>query len=193
MLRSHQMGTAKYVVKYRATPWEIGMKVVLFAGGRGSRLAEETASIPNPVVEVSGKAFCYNLYFVGNDSSVAVQNGDVALWPNQPVNWNVSVVEFIEKVVKHETWINGGFFVFGPEALDYLSGDEEPLEQEPLAALARDGELFADKHTGFRHPIDTVRDRDHLSQLCVSGSIPWMQMPHPRAVEPPPQAIATHA
>ncbi len=45
------------------------------------------------------------------------------------------MVEFTEKVLKQETWINGGFFVFEPEVLDYLSGDDEPLEQAPLAAL----------------------------------------------------------
>ena len=84
------------------------------------------------------------------------------------------VVEFTEKVRKHETWINGGFFIFEPGVLDYLSGDEEPLEQAPLARLAADGELFAYKHTGFWHPMDTVRDRDHLNQLCAAASPPWL-------------------
>nr|WP_315383990.1 glucose-1-phosphate cytidylyltransferase [uncultured Sphingomonas sp.] len=86
------------------------------------------------------------------------------------------VAEFTEKVRKHETWINGGFFVFEPEVLDYLSGDEDVLEQEPLAALARNGELFAYRHTGFWHPMDTVRDRDHLSALCATGEIPWLDL-----------------
>ena len=31
------------------------MKVVLFAGGLGSRLAEETTRIPKPMVEIGGK------------------------------------------------------------------------------------------------------------------------------------------
>ena len=84
------------------------------------------------------------------------------------------VSEFTEKVLKHETWINGGFFVFEPEVLDYLSGDTEPLEQGPLSRLATDGELFAYRHHGFWHPMDTVRDRDHLSGLCVSGQAPWL-------------------
>jgi glucose-1-phosphate cytidylyltransferase len=85
------------------------------------------------------------------------------------------VVEFTEKVQKHETWINGGFFVFEPGVLDYISGDEEPLERTPLAKLARDGELFAHKHYGFWHPMDTVRDRDHLNDLCNMNPVPWMQ------------------
>lgn len=85
------------------------------------------------------------------------------------------VTEFTEKVQKHETWINGGFFVFEPGVLDYIPGDEEPLEHAPLTNLARDGQLFAYKHHGFWHPMDTVRDRDHLDELCATDPHPWMQ------------------
>lgn len=102
------------------------------------------------------------------------------------------VSEFTEKVRKHETWINGGFFVFEPGVLDYLSGDDEPLEQAPLARLAQDGELYAYKHTGFWHPMDTVRDRDHLSQLSESGSVPWMQFPASNAAKPSPREVPAH-
>lgn len=84
------------------------------------------------------------------------------------------VAAFTEKVRKHETWINGGFFVFEPGVLDYLPGDAEPLEQSPLMNLARDGQLFAYKHKGFWHPMDTVRDRDHLDGLCADGAPPWL-------------------
>lgn len=98
------------------------------------------------------------------------------------------VTEFTEKVLKHETWINGGFFVFEPGVLDYLTDDQEPLEQAPLTRLAQDGQLFAFKHTGFWHPMDTVRDRDHLNQLYASSNVPWLDFPErapvvlPRAV-----------
>ncbi|WOK36501.1 glucose-1-phosphate cytidylyltransferase [Sphingomonas sp. C3-2] len=84
------------------------------------------------------------------------------------------VVEFTEKVQKYETWINGGFFVFEPGVLDYLQGDEEPLEQGPLGRLAQDGQLFAYKHKGFWHPMDTVRDRDTLEGLAEKGAPPWL-------------------
>ena len=84
------------------------------------------------------------------------------------------VVEFTEKVIKYETWINGGFFVFEPGVLDYLTGDEEPLEQAPLTRLAHDGQLMAYKHKGFWHPMDTVRDRDTLDKLGCQTLPPWM-------------------
>lgn len=84
------------------------------------------------------------------------------------------VVEFTEKVRKHETWINGGYFVFEPQVLDYISGDAEPLEQSPLMNLARDGELRAFRHHGFWHPMDTIRDREHLDSLCAAKPLPWL-------------------
>lgn len=95
------------------------------------------------------------------------------------------VTEFTEKVLKHETWINGGFFVFEPGVLDYLTDDQEPLEQAPLTRLAQDGQLFAFKHTGFWHPMDTVRDRDHLNQLYASSNVPWLDFPERAPIELP--------
>lgn len=91
------------------------------------------------------------------------------------------VTAFTEKVQKHETWINGGFFVFERGVLDYIPGDAEPLEHAPLTNLARDGQLFAYKHHGFWHPMDTVRDRDYLNGLCASDPRPWMQFESPRS------------
>lgn len=85
------------------------------------------------------------------------------------------VAEFSEKVHSTETWINGGFFVFEPGVFDYLEGDHEPLEQAPLARLARDGQLFAHKHHGFWHPMDTQRDREQLERLCMDGDPPWLK------------------
>lgn len=86
------------------------------------------------------------------------------------------VIEFTEKVRKHETWINGGFFVLEPGVLDYLAGDDEPFERAPLTNLARDGQLFAYKHKGFWHPMDTVRDREHLEQQLANGGVPpWLE------------------
>ncbi len=83
------------------------------------------------------------------------------------------VVEFAEKVQKHEAWINGGFFVFEPGVLDFIPGDAEPLEHSPLVNIARAGELRAFKHPGFWHPMDTIRDREYLNRLCEEGTPPW--------------------
>ena len=85
------------------------------------------------------------------------------------------VSAFTEKVRRYETWINGGYFVFEPGVFDYLVDDMEPLEQSPLMQLTQDGELMAFKHYGFWHPMDTVRDRNSLNDLCHGGTPPWLQ------------------
>lgn len=254
------------------------MKTILLAGGLGSRLAEETVSIPKPMVEVGGrpiiarvmdvyshfghrdfivaagykclmlKQFFASYHLIANDISVSVDTGKISLKPISAGGWNVSVVDtgadtmtsgrirrlrdwigdetfmvtysdgvgnididallafhrshgklatvtavqpparfgnmelagnrvsaFTEKVRTYETWINGGYFVFEPGVFDYLVDDTEPLEQSPLVQLTQDGELMAYKHHGFWHPMDTVRDRNILNELCLGGTPPWLQ------------------
>lgn len=82
------------------------------------------------------------------------------------------VVRFKEKL-DTESWINGGFFVFEPGVLDYLSSDEEVLESDVLTRLAEDGQLMAYRHTGFWECMDTMRDKQHLESLWASGNVPW--------------------
>ncbi len=84
------------------------------------------------------------------------------------------VAEFSEKVHASETWINGGFFVFEKGVMDYFVDDNEPLEQAPLSQMARDGQLMAYKHPHYWHPMDTVRDRDHLNEECEKDLPPWL-------------------
>lgn len=99
------------------------MKTILLAGGLGSRLAEETVSIPKPMVEVGGrpiiarvmdiyshfghsdfivaagykglmlKQFFANYHLIANDISVDVSTGALTLQPITESGWNVSVVD----------------------------------------------------------------------------------------------------
>jgi glucose-1-phosphate cytidylyltransferase len=80
---------------------------------------------------------------------------------------------FAEKPKGDGSWINGGFFVFEPEFLDYIKNDETILEREPLERLARDGQLMAYKHRGFWLPMDTLRDKKELNSLWATGKAPW--------------------
>ncbi|WP_061934989.1 glucose-1-phosphate cytidylyltransferase [Aureimonas sp. AU22] len=265
------------------------MKVILLAGGLGSRLAEETVRVPKPMVEIGGrpiimhvmdiysrwgfrdfvvaggykcmsiKAYFQNFHLTTADFTVELGSGVMTLRPTRPLDWNVSVVDtglstmtggrllllrdwigrdtfmvtysdgvgnidlkallafhrshgrlatvtavrpparfgaleiedgqvvdFSEKVRQKEAWINGGFFVFEPGVFDYIPALSEPLEQSPLSQLARDGELFAYQHDGFWHPMDTIRDRDHLDGLCREATPPWLEgMPeHPAELAP---------
>ena len=84
-----------------------------------------------------------------------------------------SVQGFEEKPQGDGGWVNGGFFVVEPQALDFIAGDETVWEQEPLKQLAKRNELAAYKHRGFWQPMDTLRDKNHLEELWVSGKAPW--------------------
>jgi glucose-1-phosphate cytidylyltransferase len=86
-----------------------------------------------------------------------------------------AVRQFAEKPRSGEGWINGGFFVFEPEVLDYINGDNVALEGEPLERLASEGQLRAYRHTGFWHPMDTLRDKQYLESLWASGNPPWVK------------------
>jgi glucose-1-phosphate cytidylyltransferase len=80
---------------------------------------------------------------------------------------------FQEKPKEDGGWINGGFFVLSPGAIDYVGGDDTVWEQEPMRELAAAGEMRAYRHDGFWYAMDTVRDRNHLQALWASGSPPW--------------------
>ena len=84
------------------------------------------------------------------------------------------VTEFHEKHTSESSWINGGFFVFEPKIFDYLQdGDSTILEKKPLETLAKEQQLTAFKHTGFWHPMDPLRDKNHLENLWNTKKAPW--------------------
>ncbi len=83
------------------------------------------------------------------------------------------VVQFSEKPQIGEGWINGGFMVLEPKALDYIEGDDSLFERGPLERLAADGELVAYRHEGFWQPMDTIREKQLLESLWQSGQAPW--------------------
>jgi len=83
------------------------------------------------------------------------------------------VVGFAEKPRGDGGWVNGGFFVLSPKALDYIKGDATHWEGEPLNKLADDNQLSAFKHHGFWMPMDTLRDKIHLEEYWESNQAPW--------------------
>jgi glucose-1-phosphate cytidylyltransferase len=84
------------------------------------------------------------------------------------------ITSFKEKPQGDGSWINGGFFVLDPKAIDYIKlGDKTVWEREPLSNLASDGKLAAFKHQGFWMPMDTLRDKMELEELWDSGKALW--------------------
>ncbi|MFP5354730.1 MAG: glucose-1-phosphate cytidylyltransferase [Gemmatimonadota bacterium] len=256
------------------------MRVVILAGGRGTRLAEETAARPKPMVEIGGRPILWHLmrfyathghkefvvacgykgemikqYFRDivtheSDFFVDLRDGSVETVNASALDWKVGLFDtglnsmtggrlkrlepllkeatfmctygdglsdvdigtlvrfhhahgklatvtavrpparfgglaldgdavqaFTEKPQAEGGWINGGFFVFEPGVLSYLTDDATILEREPLERLAADGQLMAFRHDGFFQPMDTVRERDLLESLWSGGHAPWKNWP----------------
>ncbi len=252
------------------------MKVVILAGGKGTRLAEETEHRPKPMVEIGSKPiiwhimqiyatqgykdfliacgykgeiikeYFHNYYIHSCDFFLNLRDGSREIINRNGMDWCIGIVdtgletmtggrilrlkpfignetfmvtygdglgninlhallarhkaagklatvtavrpparfgalvlkddqvaEFSEKPQTGEGWINGGFFVFEPQVLDYLTDDQAILERETLEQLARDGELAAYRHDGFWQPMDTLRDKQLLESLWASGNPPW--------------------
>ena len=82
-----------------------------------------------------------------------------------------AVEQFREKPLTDD-YVNGGFFVFEPGVFDYLD-DECVLEQAPLEALAKDGQLMAFHHEGFWQPMDTYREFTMLNEMWDRNEAPW--------------------
>jgi glucose-1-phosphate cytidylyltransferase len=84
-----------------------------------------------------------------------------------------TVKNFMEKPQGDGAWINGGFFVLSPKAIDYIEGDQICWEKQPMEKLAQEKQLVAYRHHGFWLPMDTLRDKVHLEGLWQSGQAPW--------------------
>jgi len=84
-----------------------------------------------------------------------------------------TVQSFEEKPSESGTWINAGFFVCEPEIFNYLEGDHEMFEKEPMQRIIREKQLHAFRHTGFWKPMDTLRDNIELNEMWDSGNAPW--------------------
>jgi len=83
------------------------------------------------------------------------------------------VIGFSEKPRGDGGLINGGFFVLSPKCLDLIEGDDISWEGRPLVELASLGQMMAFEHHGFWQPMDTLRDKNHLEGLWLSGNAPW--------------------
>lgn len=83
-------------------------------------------------------------------------------------------VRFTEKPQMGEGWINGGFMVFEPAALDLVSGDDVSLEADVLERLSEEDELVAYRHDEFWQCVDTLRELRTLRSMWDSGAAPWV-------------------
>jgi glucose-1-phosphate cytidylyltransferase len=83
------------------------------------------------------------------------------------------VTSFEEKPDTDGGWINGGFFLLSPKVGRLIADDDTVWEREPMETLARSDQMRAYVHTGFWHPMDTLRDRTFLEEEWASGRAKW--------------------
>ena len=89
------------------------------------------------------------------------------------IDGNGCIREFREKSKADGALINGGFMVCEPGIIDYIDGDNQMLEREPLERIANVGQLMAYRHEGFWQPMDTLREKQMLEKMWNDGEAPW--------------------
>lgn len=255
------------------------MKVVILAGGLGTRISEESEFRPKPMVEVGGKPILWhilkiyshfgfndfvvclgyrgymikeyfaNYYLHTSDVTIDIANNSLQMHQSFAEPWRVTLVDtgeetqtggrirrvlpyvadddaffltygdgladvdipallafhrehgrlatvtavqppgrfgamvvdedaarvtgFAEKPEGDGGWINGGFFVLNPKAVEYIEGDPVIWERGPLERLSAEGQLASFLHRGFFQPMDTIRDQRLLERLWQEGRAPW--------------------
>lgn len=173
------------VHKKHCEPWKVTLIDTgenVMTGGRIKRIEEY----------VKGETFCLTYGDGVGDVNIResiefhkAQKAKVTMTAvQQPGRFGAFTLGQEETVVKHfrekpmgdgvnNAWINGGFFVVEPSAIDYISGDDCVWERDPLEEMAKENQLVAYKHNGFWQPMDTLRDKNYLEDLWLSHKAPW--------------------
>lgn len=101
-----------------------------------------------------------------------------------------AVTSFFEKQHAGESWINGGYFVLEPAAIDVVEGDDDIWERGPVEALARQGQLMGYRHLGFWSCMDTLKERTMLEELWARREAPWRIWPEGPKQSPRSPAVS---
>lgn len=174
-------GNRQIVHNHTAEPWKVTLVntgLETMTGGRVKRIQEHVRNEPFMLTYGDGVSDI-------NVAELVKYHYDhgklVTITATQPMGrfgalsltGNDEVLGFQEKPHGDGSWINAGFMVLNPGALSYIEGDQTVFEKEPLENLASDGQLAAYRHSGFWHPMDTLRDKNFLEGLWEKESAPW--------------------
>lgn len=176
-------GEAPYVHSHKAEPWKVTLVDTGVNTMTGSRVKKVSRFLANETFMltygdgVSNVNITELLKFHKSHGKLAtvtaVQPG--GRFGALDIRGSNEVAGFQEKPQGEGGWINGGFFVLEPGALEYISQENDSVvfEKAPLENLARDGQLVAFKHKGFWQPMDTLRDKMQLDALWENNKAPW--------------------
>jgi glucose-1-phosphate cytidylyltransferase len=81
------------------------------------------------------------------------------------------ILNFNEKPMLREHWINAGFMIFDHSAFDHWKG--ENLERDVLPRLCGKGLAYTYHSDAFFKSMDTYKDQQDIEELCSSGKFPW--------------------
>ena len=86
---------------------------------------------------------------------------------------NHKITKFNNSKDKSSVYINGGFFVISKKAVNLIKNKNDYWEDFPLKYLRKNKKLFAFKHDGFWHSLDTMKDKNDLNNLYKNKKILW--------------------
>jgi len=86
------------------------------------------------------------------------------------------VTHFGEKRQSDVDWINGGYFVLERNIIDYIGSDFQSFESDVMPKITQLGQLSAYEHFGFWQPMDTLREKNELSNLAKLMPPPWLSI-----------------
>jgi glucose-1-phosphate cytidylyltransferase len=70
-------------------------------------------------------------------------------------------------------WENGGYFIMRPDIFEYISENEDLVEDALVRLVARQ-KVLAYVYKGYWSPADTVKERAQLEEMYYRGHCPWM-------------------
>ena len=61
------------------------------------------------------------------------------------------------------------------KVFDFINGDSQMFEREPVEKLTLYNQMMAFKHSGFWLCMDTMRDKNLLDSLIKNKKAPWIK------------------
>ena len=83
------------------------------------------------------------------------------------------VTQFVEKPDGDGSYVNAGFFILSKKCIDLIDDDQTIWEEKPLQTLVKSQQLMSFNHDGFWQPMDTLREKQMLEKIWMSGNVPW--------------------